>query len=125
MLHKIVLLAIAGAIGTLSRYGLAGLVQRINSPSFPFGTMAVNIGGCFVFGLLCSIFENRWSVSGETRVVILVGFIGAFTTFSSFIFETGELFRSAEWFRASANMIAQNGLGLFALFLGTTLGRLA
>ena len=125
MMQKLVLLALAGTAGTLARYGLAGLVQRTSGTVFPWGTLAVNLAGCFLAGLLWVLFENRWPVSGETRTIILVGFMGAFTTFSAMILETGELLRSAEWMYAVVNIVMQNGLGLVALFAGAAVGRLA
>jgi CrcB protein len=125
MLQKLVLLAFAGALGTLCRFGLAGFVHRVNGVSFPWGTFAVNIAGCFAAGLFWTLFQNRWPVSGETRTVVLVGFMGAFTTFSAYILETGEMLRSAEWVYAIGNMVLQNGLGVAALMAGTILGRLA
>jgi CrcB protein len=97
MFHKVILLALAGATGTLARYGLAGFVHRISGASFPFGTLAVNVIGCFMAGLLWTLFEHRWSVPGETRAILMLGFLGAFTTFSAFILETGELIRSAQF----------------------------
>lgn len=125
MMQKLAWLALAGAMGTLARYGLSGFVHKINGVSFPWGTAVVNLVGCFFAGFFWSLFENRWPVSGETRTIILVGFMGAFTTFSALVLETGELFRSAEWLRATANLTMQNGLGFFALFVGAALGRLA
>ena len=71
------------------------------------------------------MFENRWAVSGETRTLVLVGFMGAFTTFSAIILETNELLRSAEWVHAAANINMQNGLGFLALFAGVALGRMS
>ena len=124
MLQKLAWLALAGALGTLTRYGLAGFVHRINGAYFPWGTLTVNLTGCFLAGLLWTLFENRWPVSGETRVILFVGFMGAFTTFSAFILETGELVRSAEWMYAAANVVLQNGLGFAALFAGVILGRM-
>jgi len=124
MIQKIVWLALAGAMGTLARYGLAGFIHKINGVSFPWGTVVVNLAGCFLAGLFWSLFENRWPVSGETRTVVLVGFMGAFTTFSAMILETGELFRSAEWLRAVANLGIQNSLGFIALIIGAAIGRL-
>lgn len=124
MFQKIILLAAAGAVGTLARYGLAGFVQRIDGAAFPWGTAVVNIVGCFIAGILWALFENRWPVSGETRTVILVGFMGAFTTFSAFILESGELIRSAQWFYAAGNIAMQTGLGFTALFIGAALGRI-
>ena len=123
MLQKLALLALAGGLGTLARYGLAGFVQRTSGVSFPWGTAVVNIFACFLVGMLWSVFENRWSISGETRTIVLVGFMGAFSTFSTLIFETGDLLRSTEWLHASANLIIHNGVGLFALFIGMALGR--
>ena len=123
-MQKLAWLVLAGALGTLARYGLAGFIHRINGASFPWGTMVVNLTGCFLAGLLWSLFENRWAVSGETRTIVLVGFMGAFTTFSAYILETGELLRSAEWLHAAANITVQNGLGVVALFIGAALGRL-
>jgi CrcB protein len=124
MIHKLYLLALAGALGTLARYGLAGFIHRINGISFPWGTIGVNLIGCFLAGLLWMLFENRWPVSGETRVVVLVGFLGAFTTFSAMILETGEMIRSAEWVYAIMNVILQNVIGFVALFAGVTFGRM-
>lgn len=125
MLHKIAWLAIAGAAGTLARYGLAGFVHRINGMSFPWGTLVVNLAGCFLAGLFWSLMAGRLIVSGETRTIILVGFMGAFTTFSALILETGELLRAAEWLHAAANLFVQNTAGFAALFLGAAIGRMA
>ena len=123
--EKVFYLAAAGAAGTLARYFAAGLVHRINGVSFPWGTMVVNIVGCFLAGLLWSLFENRWAVFGEIRIVVFVGFMGAFTTFSSLILETNELLRSAEWMYAVLNITLQNGLGFVALFAGMVIGKLS
>jgi CrcB protein len=123
MIPKLLWLALAGAVGTLARYSLAGLAHRLGGPSFPWGTLAVNLTGCFLAGILWALFEHRWPVSGETRIILLVGFMGAFTTFSAFILETGELVRSAEWLYAVLNLAAHNVLGLAALFTGAALGR--
>lgn len=124
MLHKLLWLALAGALGTLARYGLAGLVHRIDGISFPWGTLVVNLTGCFLAGLIWTLVEHRWPVSADTRVVIMIGFLGAFTTFSAFMLETGELARSGEWLYAVANIGLQNILGFAALFAGISLGRL-
>ena len=125
MLSKLALLALAGALGTLSRYGLAGLVQRLAGPYFPWGTLAVNVIGCFLAGMLWALFRHRLPVTPETRTVILVGFMGAFTTFSAYILETGELMRAHEWAYAMAYFSLQNGVGIAALLVGMAAGRLA
>jgi CrcB protein len=98
MLKELGFLAIAGAIGTICRYGLAGLVQRICGASFPWGTLTVNAVGCLLFGVVWTLAEERLVISGQVRFVALTGFMGAFTTFSTFAFETGEFLRDAEWF---------------------------
>jgi CrcB protein len=122
-LQKLLLIALAGALGTVARYGLGGVVQRAAGAEFPWGTLVVNITGCFLAGLLWSIFEPRISFA-PYRIIIFVGFLGGFTTFSSFALETGELMRDAEWLRAAGNMVLQNGIGVIALFGGLSLGRL-
>jgi CrcB protein len=124
MPHKLFLLALAGALGTLARYGLTGLVHRIDGVSFPSGTLVVNVVGCFMAGLLWTMFNNQWPVSGETRTIVLIGFMGAFTTFSAFVLETSELARSAEWLYVALNTIGQTGLGFIALFAGMAVGRM-
>ena len=123
MIQKLVWLALAGALGTLSRYGLSGFVYRHNTGPFPWGTIAVNLTGCFLAGFLWTLFESRWPVTGEVRTAVLVGFLGAFTTFSTLIFETGEMLRLAEWMNAAGNIALQNVLGIVALFAGVAIGR--
>jgi CrcB protein len=124
VLHKLLLIAVAGGLGSLARYGLSSLVQNWTGSVFPFGTVAVNILGCFVFGILVAVSEGRFAVSPETRAMILVGFMGAFTTFSTFIFETAALLEKSQWWLALGNMSLQNFVGLAALILGLLLGRL-
>jgi CrcB protein len=124
MVQKIIFLALAGATGTLARYSIAGFVHRISGASFPFGTLAVNAFGCFLAGFLWTLFENRWPIPGETRAILLVGFLGAFTTFSAYILETGELLRSAQFVYAALNVLVQTSLGFAALFTGIILGRM-
>lgn len=121
VLSRLVGLGLAGALGTLVRYGLAGAVQRFGGAAFPWGTFAVNVTGCFLAGLLWGLCESRWTVTGDMRAVLFVGFMGAFTTFSSVMLETGELLRSSQWFYAVANMTLEIGLGLLSLLMGTKL----
>ncbi|MBU1040067.1 MAG: fluoride efflux transporter CrcB [Proteobacteria bacterium] len=122
-LHKIFLLGLAGACGTLSRYWLSGAVQGVMGRDFPWGTAAVNLLGCLLFGLVWVLADERQLIRAEFRVVILVGFMGAFTTFSSLIFETGELLRGTQWAYAALNLMGQNLLGFAAFYIGAALGR--
>jgi len=122
-LTKILWIALGGAAGTLMRYGLGGMVQRLAGGSFPWGTFAVNMAGTFLFGLVWSAAEERMLIGPGARAVVLVGFMGAFTTFSTFMFETGALARDSEWALAFGNMALQNGVGIVCLFLGLFAGR--
>jgi fluoride exporter len=121
---RLALLVAAGAVGTLCRYGLAGLVQGALGARFPWGTLAVNLTGCLLAGLLFGLFESRWGLSGEARIIVFIGFLGAFTTFSGFMLETTELARDAQWLAAAGNLILQNGLGAAALYAGLVASRL-
>ena len=124
MATKLLLLASAGAFGTLARYFLGGAVQRLSGGAFPWGTFAVNMTGTLLFGLVWSLAEDRLVISPEARTIILVGFMGAFTTFSSFMFETGELMRDSQWALAFGNIALQNLTGILFLFIGFAIGRL-
>lgn len=126
MFQKLVLIALAGAMGSLARYGLGGVVQNALGKSFPWGTVTVNLLGCLLFGLVWGLaVESRLTISAETRMILLVGFMGAFTTFSTFSFETVKLLEDSEWLLALGNLALQNIGGLVAMFVGLALGRLA
>ena len=123
MLRKLIYLAVFGILGTLARYWLAGAVQRLVGADFPWGTWAVNVLGCFLFGLVWVLAEERSLISGEMRVIILVGFMGAFTTFSTYVFESAQLAFDAQWMRLGANLVGQNVVGFAGFLLGMLLGR--
>ena len=124
MLQKLALIAAAGGLGALARYGLAGLVQTASRGEFPWGTAAVNLLGCFVFGVLWAAMEDRLSISGEVRTIVLVGFMGSFTTFSTFAFDTVQMFRDSQWLLMAGNVALQNVVGVIALLGGLLVGRL-
>lgn len=123
-MNRILLLALAGAAGTLARYWVSGAVYAVMGRNFPWGTAAANILGSFLFGLVWVLADERLIISGETRTIILVGFMGAFTTFSTYMFETGEMIRSAQWFSAGINFLGQGVLGVVCLTAGMALGKL-
>ena len=124
MWQKLFLIALAGACGTLARYGLSGLVQRYSGAGFPWGTLAVNSAGCLLFAFVWSLAEQRGVISAQTRTVVLVGFMGAFTTFSTYMFESGQMLRDSQWWLTAGNFAAQNGLGLLGLYGGMALAKL-
>jgi CrcB protein len=112
-----------GAVGTLCRYWLDGMVLRLTGERFPWGILVVNALGCFLFGLIFPLAEERLLISGETRLIILTGFMGAFTTFSTFTFQTAAFLRDSQWLAAAANVLSQVVLGLVCVFLGLGIGR--
>jgi CrcB protein len=83
----------------------------------------VNVSGCLFFGFVWTLAEDRMLISPRTRFVVLTGFMGAFTTFSTFAFETSQMIADSEWNRAAGNLALHNFLGLAAIFLGFALGR--
>jgi fluoride exporter len=117
------LVALGGAIGSAARYALAGLVHRFASPYFPFGTFAVNVVGCLLFGLVFAISEQRFTLGPQLRSFLLVGVLGGFTTFSSFTFETFQLLRDGELLLAGVNAIGQVVIGLGTFWIGTMIVR--
>jgi len=124
MWQKFFYLGLAGALGTLARYWLSGVAQRQTTTQFPLGTAAVNIVGCLLFGLFWAILESRLSISGQARMIIFLGFFGAFTTFSSFVFETSQLLDESQWLWAAGNILLQNVIGIAAIIIGLAVGKL-
>jgi CrcB protein len=122
---KLLALAAAGAAGTLARYGLSGWVQRLARETFPFGTLAVNLAGCFAIGVVMALVRDRQLLSPEARTVLVVGFLGGFTTFSAFGYETLELVRNGSLGPALGNAAASVLGGLVAVWLGDAAARLA
>ena len=124
MFEKLGLIALAGAAGALARYWLSGLVYNLVGREFPWGTAVVNILGCFLFGLVWELGGDRMIIRNETRAIILTGFMGAFTTFSTFIFESSAFLEDGRILPALANVGFQTVLGFVALFGGLLLGRM-
>ena len=116
---RLFLIAVFGAIGTLARYGLQGAVQT--AAGFPYGTLLVNLLGCFFLGLIGQFTLNRMVISPEMRVAIAVGFFGGFTTFSSFGWETAKMLEGGAWARASIYVGASVFVGLLLTVAGIRL----
>ena len=115
---RLALIAVFGAAGTLARYGLQGLVQMGIPSAFPYGTLLVNLSGCFLLGLIGQFTLNRMVISPDWRVAIAVGFFGGYTTFSSFGWETAKMLEDGEWLRASTYVTASVVAGLFLSVAG-------
>jgi len=122
MITKLAWIALGGGCGAVARYALAGWSQRLSAGAFPVGTLAVNVLGCLVIGLLGAFFAGPQLVREEYRTALLVGFVGAFTTFSTFGWETLTLANAGEFRLALANVVLSNGFGLLAVWLGFRLG---
>jgi CrcB protein len=118
---RIALIALFGAIGTLARYGLQGLVQTRAASTFPYGTLLVNLSGCFLLGLIGQFALNRLVISPDWRAAIAVGFFGGYTTFSSFGWETAKMLEDGEWLRAATYVSASVAAGLLLSVAGIRL----
>lgn len=118
---RILLIAIFGAVGTLTRYGLQGLIQFRAGGAFPYGTLLINLTGCFLLGLIGQFTLNRMLISPDWRVAITVGFFGGYTTFSSFGWETAKMLEDGEWLRATTYVAASVFVGLFLSVAGIRL----
>lgn len=122
-MYKLLLIALGGAIGTLARYGTGTLLAEPTARhGFPYGTLAVNLAGCFVMGLLQGIFVDRL-IQPQYRLALLVGFLGGYTTFSSYGWETTAFLQAGQWRMAALNFGANNFLGVPLVILGYVLGR--
>jgi CrcB protein len=116
---------LGGGVGSALRYAIAGLVQNAAGASFPWGTLTVNVVGCFVIGLLATWLDVHPLLGPEGRLFLLVGMLGGFTTFSTFGLETLRLLEASQWGLAAVNALGSVALGLLAVAGGVALGRLA
>ncbi len=116
-------IAVAGALGALARYGLEGLVSRRTSSAFPWGTFAVNITGAFALGFLFTVLTERLTVAPWLRGAVTIGFLGAYTTFSTLSFETYRLAEDRALGLAAANMLGSMAAGLVSVYAGVVAGR--
>lgn len=122
-MQKTILIAVAGLLGTLFRYWLSGFVARQYGETFPWGTIAVNLIGCLLTGAVFFLTEARFLVNPTVRMVILIGLLGGFTTFSSYGLQTFALLRDGEFGLAILNMVTSNTLGLFMVWMGYLLAK--
>lgn len=115
-----------GFLGAVMRYLIGGWVHDLlRSPWFPYGTLAVNVVGCLLIGLIAGLVESRQALGPEARAFLLIGLLGGFTTFSAFGYETMTLARDGKTIAAMLNVALQVGFGLAAVWGGYSLSKLA
>jgi len=124
-LLNVFIVGLGGFIGSALRYLIGGWAQGLSkSLDFPYGTLTVNLIGCFVIGFLGELAEARGILASETRLLVFIGFLGGFTTFSSFGNDTLNLARSGQMFNALTNVAVNVIFGLLLVWLGRTLAYL-
>lgn len=118
------LIGAAGFLGAISRYHVEGIVgRRPAGSSFPWGTLVVNISGCFALGLLATLLTDRFMPNPHLRSAVTVGFLGAYTTFSTFAYETLRLAEEGAGALAALNVGLSVGVGVMAAWAGVVVGR--
>ena len=122
-MQRLLLIGLAGLLGTLGRYGLSGIVARRFGETFPTGTLVVNVVGCFLAGFLFHLMYERFLINEVLRTAIMIGFLGGFTTFSSFGLQTFTLLRDGEIGLATVNVLASNIAGLLTVWAGYSVAR--
>jgi CrcB protein len=124
-MRTVVAVGVAGFLGAIARYGLEGLVSSRYGGSFPWGTLVVNVSGSLIIGFLFAVvIEGRVIVVPWMRTAMTVGFVGAYTTFSTLTLETFRLVEEGSFGLASANALGSLAIGLIAVYVGVVLGRL-
>jgi CrcB protein len=120
------LVGLGGALGSVARYALDGLVLRLATPYFPSGTFVVNVAGCLAFGAILGLAEGRvLPLTPNTRLFLLIGLLGGFTTFSTFTFETFQLVRDGDYARGLLNAAGQVAIGYAAMWASFAAIRMA
>jgi crcB protein len=120
---KVLSVAVGGAFGAVARYGLSTLFAKTFAP-FPFATFFINVTGSFLIGFLLVLFTDKFEVGENLRFAVIVGFLGAYTTFSTFEMEIFNLVREREFVTASAYLFASVALGFLGVLLGVRLAKI-
>lgn len=122
-MRRLVLVALGGMIGSLGRYWMSGVVQDLAERPFPYGTLAVNVTGSFVLGLIMALSLERGAIGADARLFLSIGLCGGFTTMSTFSYETLALLRDGALLAAAANAVGTVLLCLTAVWLGMVVAR--
>lgn len=122
--YKWLLVMVGGSLGAASRYGIGLLTARLWGTGFPYGTLVVNMMGCFIIGLLFALADRSRLLTPDVRLLLITGFLGALTTFSSFSVETVNAGRAGLMLQSVTNILINNIGGLTLTYLGLRLGSL-
>lgn len=115
-------LIFGGILGTVARYLFSGAIYRIFGSSFPYGTLAVNMLGCFLIGIFAAFSDKKIFFDPNMRLFLMIGFCGAFTTFSTLILESANLIKSSQAWLAFLNIVLSVVFGFFVFWIGFILG---
>lgn len=121
---KVMMVAVGGGIGATTRYLVSTWAAEKFGTNFPYGTLIVNVVGCFIIGAFMTLTTERLIVSPYWRLLVTVGFVGGLTTFSSYSYETFKLLQDADIMMAMYNLVGNILIGFFATWLGITAARL-
>ena len=123
-MSKLLVVALGGGLGASTRYLVANYAAQKFGVTFPYGTLIVNVTGCFIIGLFMTLTTEKFIVSPYLRLLVSVGFLGGLTTFSSYSYETFKLLEEASYLLAFYNITTNLAFGFFATYLGITTARL-
>ncbi len=120
---KYVIIAVGGAIGSMLRYWVGAYVSGRMGARFPYGTFVINVTACFLIGLVMTVLTEKTQWSPNWRYLIPIGFLGGYSTFSSFEYETFRVFQNSELLVAGLNVVLSVGIGFLAVWLGVVTGK--
>ena len=120
----ILVIALGAAVGANLRYALSLWAAQQWGAAFPYGTLLINVLGSFLIGVVMILATTRAAIGIPWRLLIVTGLLGGFTTFSTFSFETYQLFVEGDWLAAGLNILASVGLSMIGVFLGASLARI-
>lgn len=123
-MEKLLLVAVGGSIGAVARYLVSGWAAEHFGANFPYGTLLVNVVGCFIIGLFMALTTEKFIVNPYWRLLVTVGFVGGLTTFSSYSYETFKLLEEAGMTMAFYNIFSNLIIGFFATWVGIAVARL-
>jgi CrcB protein len=122
-MRTIVAIGIAGALGALARYGIGGLILSKGGRTFPWETFVVNVSGSLLLGFVFTVMTEQLTTASWLRAAVTIGFVGAYTTFSTLTYETYRLLEDGALGLAAANVLGSASAGLLAVYLGVVAGR--